>query len=61
MARYWTCGYGANHDFGEKCDCAEVTEQGNKKMKPPIEEDQGTGQYTIHWPPKKEKEWIGRR
>lgn len=27
MARYWTCRYGANHDFGEKCDCAEAAER----------------------------------
>ena len=21
MAMFWTCPYGANHDFGERCDC----------------------------------------
>ncbi len=61
MARYWTCGYGANHDFGEKCDCAEVSEQEDEKIGAPIEEEQGTGQFTLRWPPEKTKEWIGRR
>lgn len=29
MAMYWTCQYGANHDFGEKCDCEK--EAGKKQ------------------------------
>ena len=24
---YWTCEFGANHDYGERCDCAEEKER----------------------------------
>ena len=32
MAKFWTCGYGANHDMGERCDCYREEEQKGKKM-----------------------------
>lgn len=31
MAMYWTCQYGANHDFGEQCDCREEMEKENSR------------------------------
>ena len=33
MAMYWTCRYGANHDYGEKCDCEKEEEKQEKYIK----------------------------
>ncbi len=49
MARYWTCRYGANHDFGEKCDCAETAEKEHKKREGLIVKEKKTNQYTFNW------------
>ncbi len=53
MARYWTCRYGANHDFGEKCDCAEAAERERKKQEQLIVKEKGTGQLVLRWPPER--------
>lgn len=55
MARYWTCRYGANHDFGEKCDCAEAAEKERKKQEQLVVKEKGTDQYTFCWPPERVK------
>lgn len=48
MAMYWTCRYGANHDYGEKCDCREAAEEQRAKMIPLVKE-KGTGQLAFEW------------
>ena len=55
MAMYWTCQYGANHDLGEKCDCAEAAEKERKKQEQLVVKEKGTDQYTFRWPPENVK------
>ena len=31
MAKFWTCPYGANHDFGEECDCQKMEKNLDRK------------------------------
>lgn len=51
MAMYWTCRYGANHDFGEKCDCARVQKAEQEKKGYIFVEEKGTGQFSFNWKP----------
>ena len=59
MAMYWTCRYGANHDLGEKCDCAEAAEKERKKQEQLVVKEKGTDQYTFRWPPERVKACDG--
>lgn len=53
MAMYWTCEYGCNHDFGEKCDCLQEhlreREAEKKKLEDILSVEPGTNQIRMVW------------
>lgn len=49
MAMYWTCEYGANHDIGEKCDCAMEKEMEEKKRLSMFEVEKESQQLKMIW------------
>lgn len=55
MAMYWTCEYGCNHDFGEKCDCLKEQEKSREAEKEKLEDiltvEPGTNQIRMIWEP----------
>lgn len=56
MARgmFWTCKYGANHDFGEQCDCAQEKEAEKQKIQALYKVGK-TGQFTFCFDEEEEK------
>lgn len=49
MARgmFWTCEYGASHDFGEKCDCEQERERERKHLEGLCIKDSKSNQYSF--------------
>lgn len=48
MPMYWTCQYGANHDYGERCDCEEEEKKQEEHFAKILRVD-STGQISFLW------------
>lgn len=49
MAMYWTCQYGANHDFGEQCDCKDEEQKRKEFFEKNIKINPKTGQLSLRF------------